>query len=255
MMRGTEPGGCRPVGAGASHEAGPTGEETTDMTDAARANARRLAAEHLQRNDPTGWFEPLYAGANGDPAAIQWADARPNPHLVAWFDRQPVSGDRQSALVVGCGLGDDAEELARRGFAVVAFDVAPTAVAWCRRRFPDSPVRYEVADVLDPPAAWAGAFDLVVEAYTLQVLPPEVRHAAMARIADAVAPGGTLLVIARGRDEDDDPGAMPWPLTRGELAALAEAGLAEAAFEDFADPEEAAVRRLRVEYRRPGSAG
>jgi SAM-dependent methyltransferase len=225
------------------------------MTDAARANARRLAAEHLQRGDPTGWFEPLYAGANGDPAAIQWADARPNPHLVAWLDRARIAGDGRSALVVGCGLGDDAEELARRGFAVVAFDVAPTAVAWCRRRFPDSPVRYAVADVLDPPPAWAGAFDLVVEAYTLQVLPPDTRRAALARVAGFVAPGGALLVVARGRDEGDDPGAMPWPLTRAELAAVAAHGLAAAAFEDVADPEEPAVRRFRAEYRRPARAG
>lgn len=225
------------------------------MTDAARANARRLAAEHLRRGDPTGWFEPLYAGANGDPAAIQWADARPNPHLAAWLDRQRIADAGHAALVVGCGLGDDAEQLARGGFAVAAFDVAPTAVAWCRRRFPDSPVRYAVADVLDPPAAWAGAFDLVVEVYTLQVLPPEARRAAMARIAGFVAPGGTLLVVARGRDEADDPGGMPWPLTRAELAAFAAHGLAEAAFEDFADPEEPAVRRFRAEYRRPPAPG
>lgn len=221
------------------------------MTDAARATARRLAAEHLQRNDPTGWFEPLYASAEGNPAAIQWADARPNPHLVAWLDRQAISGNGRSALVVGCGLGDDAEALAQRGFAVVALDVAPTAVAWCRRRFPDSPVRYEVADILDPPAAWFGAFDLVVEIYTLQVLPPEARRAAMARIAACVAAGGTLLVVARGRDEAEDPGAMPWPLTRAALAGFAALGLAEVAFEDFADPDEPSVRRFRAEFRRP----
>jgi len=64
------------------------------------------------------------------------------------------------------------------------------------------------------------AFDLVVEIYTLQVLPPELRHTAMDRLAGLVAPSGTLLVICRGRDPDDDPGAMPWPLTRAELDAF-----------------------------------
>ena len=221
--------------------------------DRARANARRLAEESLGRGDAVGWFERLYASAGGDPAAVQWADLRPNPHLTGWLDRGGVEGAGRRALVVGCGLGDDAEELARRGFAVTAFDVAPTAVAWCRRRFPASLARYAVGDVLAPPAAWAGAFDLVVEAYTLQVLPPGVREEPLENVAGFVAPGGTLLVVARGRDPGDDPGAMPWPLTRAELDGLRRQGLAEVRFEDYADPEDPAVRRFRAKYRAPGA--
>ena len=40
---------------------------------------------------------------------------------------------------------------------------------------------------------------LVFEAYTLQVLPPELRASAVAAIAECLAPGGKLLVVARGR--------------------------------------------------------
>ncbi|HEX5499720.1 MAG TPA: class I SAM-dependent methyltransferase [Thermomicrobiales bacterium] len=221
--------------------------------DSARAKARQLLAASLERGDPVGWFEPLYAEANGDAAAIQWADLRPNPHLTAWLNRAAAAGAGRRALVVGCGLGDDAEELARRGFAVVAFDIAPTAVAWCRRRFPASSVEYVVADVLAPPAAWAGLFDLVVEAYTLQVLPPGARQSALERIARFVAPGGTLLLIARGREPEDDPGAMPWPLTRAELDPFNQHGLTQIRFDDYADPDEPSVRRFRVEYRAAGA--
>jgi 2-polyprenyl-3-methyl-5-hydroxy-6-metoxy-1,4-benzoquinol methylase len=78
------------------------------------------------------------------------ADLVPNPSLVSWLDEHELAG---RALKVGAGLGDDAEELARRGLAVTAFDIAPTAVAWAKRRFPDSQVDYVVADVLAPPAA------------------------------------------------------------------------------------------------------
>ncbi len=220
--------------------------------DPARAKARQLAAESLERGDPVGWFEPLYAHANGNEAAIHWADMRPNPHLTEWLNRAGAVGAGRRALVVGCGLGDDAEELARRGFTVVAFDVAPTAVEWCRRRFPASIVGYEVGDVLAPPAAWAGAFDLVVEAYTLQVLPPDARRTAMARITRFFAPGGTLLVVARGRDPEDESGAMPWTLTQAELDQFRRHGLTEVRFEDYADPEDPSVRRFRVEYRAQG---
>lgn len=224
--------------------------ETGRPSGAARTNARRLAAEAIAAGDSVGWFEPLYAGAGDDPAAIQWADLAPNPHLLAWLESADRPGDGATALVVGCGLGDDAEELARRGFVATAFDVAPTAVAWCRRRFPDSPVDYRVADLLAPPAKWAGAFDLVVEVYTLQVLPPAPRRRAVAALAGLVAPGGRLLVVARGRGPADDPGAMPWPLTRDDLAGIAAAGLREASFADFFDAETPPVRRFVAEYRR-----
>lgn len=222
------------------------------MVEEHRARARDLARRAIAHGEPTGWFEPLYAAAAGDPAAIQWADLTANPHLLGWLrERRAGGGGGRRALVVGCGLGDDAEALARAGYAVVGFDVAPTAVAWSRRRFADSAVDYVVADLLEPPVAWGRAFDLVVEIYTLQVLPPEPRRRAVGRLAAFVAPGGTLLVVARGRDEGDDHGAMPWPLTRSDLAGFAAEGLIEVAVDDFLDRERLRVRRFRAEYRRP----
>src|SRR5262249_52868152 len=154
------------------------------------------------------------------------------------------SGHGKRALVIGCGLGDDAEELARRQFRVVAFDISPTAIAWCRRRFPNSNVEYVAADLLEPPESWAGAFDFVLEVYTFQVLPPAFGQQVATKIGGWVAPGGTLLVVARGRDAADDPGAMPWPVTRDELAAFAGFGLREVCFEDFLDDETPPVRRF-----------
>ena len=159
-----------------------------------------------------------------------------------------MSGKEKAALVVGCGLGDDAEELARLGFRVTAFDISETAVDWCRRRFPASAVEYRVADLFAPPASWARAFDFVLEAHTLQVLPSRVRQRAAERIASLVTPGGTLLVICRGRGLDDDPGDMPWPLTRAELDVFKRCALQETSFEDYLDGETPPVRRFRVEY-------
>jgi SAM-dependent methyltransferase len=215
-----------------------------------RALGRRLAHEALGRGEPLAWFEELYRADRATPGVVSWADLVPNPHLVDWLDREPGGG---TALVVGSGYGDDAEELARRGWQVTAFDVAPTATAAARERFPASAVRYEVADVLAPPPAWRGAFDLVVEAYTLQVLPPELRAPAAAAIAGFVAPGGRLLAIARGRDAGDPPGEMPWPLVPDELRELF-ASLELERWEDFVDDEDPPVRRLRATYRTASAA-
>ena len=122
------------------------------------------------------------------------------------------------ALVVAAGLGDDAAALAEKGYAVTAFDAAPTAVEWARRRHPDAPVEWHVADLFDAPAAWAGAFALVVEIFTVQSIPLDLEVDAARAIRGFVAPGGTLLAIALL----GDPSGMdrPWPLAPHVVDAL-----------------------------------
>ena len=95
--------------------------------------------------------EELYARANGDASVIPWADLMPNPHLVTWLDNHGIREAGKKALKIGCGLGDDAEELARRGFDTTAFDISPTAIAWCQRRFPGTSVHYVIADLFMGP--------------------------------------------------------------------------------------------------------
>ena len=214
-----------------------------------RTLARKLAAESVGRGQPLDWFEPLYRQAGADESIIPWADMAVNPNLAAWIERNRIDGAARRALVIGCGLGDDAERLHSLGFQVTAFDISATCIQWCRRRFPNSPVKYVVADLFCSPSSWQRAFDFVLEAYTLQVLPAELRPLAVRQIGGFVGTGGTLLVITRGRGDGDDPGQMPWPLVRGELAPYSECGLIEMSFEDYFDAEEPSVRRFRVEYR------
>jgi SAM-dependent methyltransferase len=153
--------------------------------------------------------------------------------------------------VVGCGLGDDAEELARRGYAVTAFDVSPTAIARCRERFPQSRVSYRAADVLNLPGEWRGRFSLVVEINTIQSLPRADRSAAIAAIAATVAPGGLLFVRCRAPGEDEaDSSERPWPVLHSELDRFTAAGLTQVDLIDHA-PVPAAFPFLRVIYQRP----
>ena len=219
-----------------------------------RKIARELAHRYLERKDPLGWFEALYTHAGGESDIIPWADLVPNPNLLEWLDAHPIPGTRPSVLEIGCGLGDNAEALAGRGFQVTAFDISKTAIQWAMKRHPRSPVSYEVQDMFAPPESWYRAFDLVLESYTLQVLPPDLRPQATEAISRFVAPGGILLVICRGREEAEDEGRMPWPLTRKEVARFAANGLREVEFEDFMDNENPPVRRFRAVYRRPSSS-
>jgi SAM-dependent methyltransferase len=215
-----------------------------------RDEMRRLAQESIERGDATGWFEELYQRASGSWGRVPWADVVANPFLVEWLARPGAHDGGKRCLVVGCGLGDDAEALAAAGFDVVAFDVAQTAIDACRERWPASRVEYVVADALAPPAAWTGRFDLVFESYTLQVLPPPARAIATAALAALVAPRGRLLVLCRARDRDEPEGQLPWPLTREELDAFGAHGLAERSHESFLDAESPPVRRFRALYQR-----
>ena len=195
-------------------------------------------------------YDATYQAAARDADKVPWAEGRPKPLLADWLEAADIRGDGRRALVVGSGLGDDAEALAARGFTVTAFDLSPTAIAWTHERFPDSAVSYHVADLFDLPADWQGAFDLVVEIYTFQSLPPTIRPEAMDRVAALVAPGGELLVICRGREEHEPAPGPPYPLSRAELRRLESGGLAEREAVDRLDDETPPVRRFRLLYRR-----
>jgi hypothetical protein len=215
------------------------------MNEEHRATAREIAHKHLDMGDPLGWFENLYSQAGEDISIIPWADLKPNPNLVDWLDQQEPTAFGL-ALKVGSGLGDDAEELVRRGFITTAFDISRTAIMRSQKRFSQSSVSYVVADLFSPPSEWQGKFQFVLESYTLQVLPPNLRSQAIRCIASFVAPGGTLLVIARGREQTEPEGKMPWPLTKEELLLFELHGLKHTSFDDYMDSEEPPVRRFRV---------
>ena len=224
------------------------------MSDPRRARLRQLAAEHLDAGDPTGWFERLYREAARGEAVVSWDDATPNPHLCRWLDAHPERC-RGKALDVGCGFGDNAEELSRRRFDVTAFDVAPSAIEGAAARFPQTRVRYVQTDAFAMPTHWQGAFDFVSEVYTLQVLPPEPRARLGAALGELLRADGTLLVICRAREPNEPEGQLPWPLTRAEIEAIATADLRLESLEEVHDahgddPGAPPVRRFVASYRR-----
>lgn len=216
-----------------------------------RSEFGEIAREHYRRRDYVGLFETFYANVEGDPSRVPWADLRPHDAMLRWLDGQPAVTPGQRAAVVGCGLGDDAIALAERGYNTLGFDIAPTAIDWACQRFTHERLRFEVADLFALHSAWLGGFDLVVEIYTFQSLPLAVRPAAMDHAASLVAPGGRLLVICRGRGEDEPATKLPFPLLRSELGRFVEAGLVESRFEQFDDDQSPPVRRFLAEYHRP----
>ncbi len=132
-------------------------------------------------------WDSFYAGEEGD--RPRWS-GRPNGSLVGEVEDLPPG----TALDVGCGEGADAIWLAQRGWQVTAVDPSGVALerAEVAAREVGVDVRWVRAGLTEVPGG-AGQHDLVSAQYA--VLSRTEGDAAVGALLDAVAPGGTLLVV------------------------------------------------------------
>jgi SAM-dependent methyltransferase len=132
-----------------------------------------------------------------------------------------------TALDLGAGEGGDALWLASEGWKVTAVDVAQTACDRIADRAGELPVRTERHDLAE--TFPEGSYDLVSAQYLHSPNAAFPRTAILRRAAEAVAPGGLLLVVGHGR-------LAPWswdPSLRMATASevLASLALGDAAWE------------------------
>jgi ubiquinone/menaquinone biosynthesis C-methylase UbiE len=133
----------------------------------------------------------------------------PNPQLVAEADALEPG----SALDVGCGEGADSVWLAQRGWRVTATDISVVALdrarVHAREQGPDigNRISFVAGDILAI-ALPAACYDLV-SAHFVQLASPK-RELFFRRLAAAVNPGGTLLIVAHHiSDLDTEAGRPP----------------------------------------------
>lgn len=216
------------------------------MEPAERKSIRELAARYIENGQPLSWFDLAYKLYAEDRIGIPWVERTVNPVFLKWFKEHGPVPCR--ALVVGCGLGDDAAYLAKQGFQVTAFDISKRAIQECKKRFPDLAVDWWVFDLFEPSGEFYEKFEFVLEIYTLQVLPVSIRRDAFSRICQFISPRGRMLLLSRARDAEDDPGKMPWPLTIDELEPLLNSVKLVGEIQDFYDDESPPVRRFLALY-------
>ncbi|MFI6014176.1 class I SAM-dependent methyltransferase [Streptomyces sp. NPDC051243] len=146
---------------------------------------------------------------------------RPNALLVREAGDLPPG----SALDLGCGEGADAVWLASRGWRVTGVDISHTALE-------RAGVHAAEAGVGDR-TAWErhvlgesfpeGSFDLVNAQYLQSPIPLDQRRI-LRRAADAVAPGGTLLIVMHAgwpSWQTEPPFEAEFPTPMGVLDELA----------------------------------
>ncbi len=132
------------------------------------------------------WEARYQAGTTG------WDRGQASPALFHWLE-QGVLAPPARVLIPGCGNGYEVDELACRGFAVVALDIAPTPVNNLRQRLRQKGLQAEVeqADLF----RWQAAtpFDAVYEQTCLCAIDPALREAYADKLHQWLRPGGVLL--------------------------------------------------------------
>jgi len=211
---------------------------------------KKMVKTYQEDDNPTGWFDSIYIDAQGDFSAVFWADLEPSPYLLKWLKNCVFKHAGRKAIVIGCGVGDDAEALNEAGYEVTAFDISPEAIRLCKNRYPDSMVNYLVADLFDYPVQWTENFELVYECNTIQVLPGKYRIQARNAMVSLLALRGYIVVSCRSRLKGEQENDIPLPLDKEELNGFVQCGLKEVHFEAYDDTQHPAVPHFFASYQK-----
>ncbi|MFD9716621.1 class I SAM-dependent methyltransferase [Streptomyces sp. NPDC056500] len=166
---------------------------------------------------PTQFWEERYRSSER-----VWS-GNPNALLV----REISALEPGSALDLGCGEGADSVWLASLGWRVTGVDISPTALERAANHAAEAGLAEQVTferhelGVTFP----EGSFDLV-SAQFLQSPVALDQDGVLKRAAEAVAPGGTLLVVMHAgwptwMEEHEYPFDAAFPTLQDVLAALA----------------------------------
>jgi 2-polyprenyl-3-methyl-5-hydroxy-6-metoxy-1,4-benzoquinol methylase len=163
------------------------------------------------------------------------ASRPPNAHLMAELAQLPPG----RALDAGCGHGADTLWLAARGWQVTALDFSPAALAHGRSMAEAAGA--DIASRIDwiegDLASWTtepGRYELVVCLYVhVAGSVPEM----VARMANGVAPGGTLLLVGH-RPIDPSTGAATAAASQVQVSIEAAVAALESSAWDLLVAEE-----------------
>lgn len=141
-----------------------------------------------------------------------WEIGRPQPEMLQLLDQGQITG---AILDVGCGTGELALEMARRGLIVVGFDSSSKAIARAKQKSIERnvPAEFFVADALS--FDLGREFDTAIDCGLFHVFSNQDRAKYVHQLAKAVRIGGRLILICFSDREQRDGG--PRRITQAEL--------------------------------------
>ena len=127
---------------------------------------------------------------------LQWFQSAPSP-IVEETMREFAITAKHKLLEIGCGEGRDAYPLLAQGFDLLATDVSPEAIAYCRKNAPDKAEHFRILDCIG--GHLEQSFDFIFAIAVVHMLVPDADRAAFYRfIRDHLNPGGIALIGTMG---------------------------------------------------------
>ena len=200
------------------------------------------------QKEATEWFDDHYKEADKELSAVAWARGEANPLLREYLEF--INPEPARAIVIGCGLGDDAHALYEAGFDVTAIDISSEAISWAKERFGGTTIDFRVEDIFDLPQELLGRFDFVFEAFTIQSLPLSLRDRVITAIASLMAPRAKVLAVCHAKREEEHFDGPPWPLTTNELRLFTMKACKELEFSIYEERSHRSTLKVRALFQK-----
>ena len=201
----------------------------------------------MKTKEENNFFENMYAESQGDESKIPWAQMKTDDFLKEYLKSNKCEG---KAIVIGCGLGDDAIALEMAGFDVTAIDISETAIKWAKERFNESNVDFRVQDIFKLPREMLAQYDFVFESRTIQSLAIELRDEVIKAISSLMSPKAKILVVANAKDDGEKTDGPPWPLESKEVRYFSKYGCEELEFDRYEVDSSVSRFKFRALYKK-----
>ena len=132
---------------------------------------------------------------------FSWAGDVATPMVLDTMRRYGIPKET-IILEIGCGEGRDARAVLDEGYNLLATDISPEAISYCKCRFPRYADRFEVLDCLN--GDFNGTFDMIYAVAVLHMLVEDEDRKRFYRfIREHLSDNGIALVCSMGDGESE----------------------------------------------------
>jgi len=128
--------------------------------------------------------------------SVLWFSENPSTIVAETIEEYKIKPNRK-LLELGCGEGRDAVHLLNRGFNLLATDISPTAIEFCKNRFPHVADHFDILDCVN--GQWGDAFDFIYAVAVVHMLVLDAdRNAFYQFIRNHLTETGIALICTMG---------------------------------------------------------
>lgn len=127
---------------------------------------------------------------------LQWAASVPSPIVAQTLEKYKIA-NRHKLLELGCGEGRDAFPLLAAGYDLLATDISPEAIAYCRSHSSEYAEHFQCLDCVT--GSLEGKFDFIYAIAVVHMLVEDADRDGFYRfIREHLSDGGYALICTMG---------------------------------------------------------